>query len=123
MRLLRAEFNSLLGRPTVEPNPFPSRGEERGQGDYTHARHHTETQSPNPTLAEHYAALEIPYGTDLTGVRRAYKELVKRYHPDRHQSAEKKATATEIVKRLNFAYEELVKHLEARPQEPPQHHP
>jgi DnaJ-class molecular chaperone len=58
--------------------------------------------------------LEIPYGTDLAGVRHAYKLLMKRYHPDRHHDAEKKATATEIVKRLNLAYGEILKHLEAQ---------
>lgn len=66
-------------------------------------------------VARWYANLEVPYGSDLDTVQAAWKKLVRAYHPDRHgQDVEKRETATEIVKELNNAYEQLKKHLENR---------
>ena len=38
----------------------------------------------DPLLARYYANLEIPYGSDLETVDRAWKRLLRKYHPDRH---------------------------------------
>ncbi len=64
-------------------------------------------------LAQYYANLEIPYGSDSEAVREAWKQLLRKYHPDLHSSdLEKQKTATELVKGLNEAYEKLSKRLE-----------
>lgn len=66
----------------------------------------------DPELARYYANLEIPYGSDLATVREAWKRLMRKYHPDLHGSdAARLATATELVKGLNHAYEELARRL------------
>jgi DnaJ-class molecular chaperone len=57
--------------------------------------------------------LELPYGAPLYNVKASYKRLMKKYHPDKFQSDEQRETATELVKKLNEAYAELTKHLEA----------
>lgn len=84
------------------------------QKEYTDARQPGgEEQDRDPVLAEYYANLEVPYGSDLATVRRAWKELLKRYHPDIHSGdSEKQQIANELVKRLNHAYRELEKRLE-----------
>ncbi|MCS6988665.1 MAG: J domain-containing protein [Chloroherpetonaceae bacterium] len=66
-------------------------------------------------IAGYYANLELPYGASLEEVRKAYRNLMKRYHPDKFSGdPEKQKTATEIAKGLNKAYRELEKHLQSR---------
>lgn len=66
-------------------------------------------------IAGYYANLEIPYGADLETVKKAYRKLMKQYHPDKFAGDhEKQKTATEITKRLNEAYQALEKYLQSR---------
>ncbi len=59
----------------------------------------------NRRLAESYAMLEIPYGSDRKTAKKALRELLKKYHPDRHaHSPEKQKTATTISMELTQAY-------------------
>ncbi|MCS7212103.1 MAG: J domain-containing protein [Chloroherpetonaceae bacterium] len=68
--------------------------------------------SIDPNIAGYYANLEIPYGSDLETVRRAWRRLVALYHPDKFAGdPEKQRIATELTKGINRAYEELTKHL------------
>ena len=61
-------------------------------------------------LAQYYANLEIPYGSDKETVTRAWKGLLRKYHPDLHSSdPEKKQIATIITQKLNEAYREINK--------------
>ena len=69
-----------------------------------------------PTRAEEirraYAALEVTQGADFLTVRKAYRTLMRKYHPDRHaQSPEKQKAATELAQKLTMAYDLLEKHL------------
>ena len=67
----------------------------------------TTEQTPrmNPVLATHYAALEIPYGSDLPTVTAAWKRLLKKYHPDRYDNdPERVRIANQITLGLNEAY-------------------
>jgi len=72
-----------------------------------------ETKSDrDPKLAEYYANLEIPYGSDIETVQSAWKKLMRRYHPDLHANdPEKRQTAEILAQRLNKAYEELTEYL------------
>ncbi|RFM23794.1 MAG: hypothetical protein D0433_09180 [Candidatus Thermochlorobacter aerophilum] len=63
-------------------------------------------------IAGYYANLEIPYGSDLETVRRAWRKMVAKYHPDKFAgNPEKQQIATELTKGINRAYEELTKYL------------
>ncbi len=65
--------------------------------------------APDP-LAELYANLEVPVGSDLETVKASWKRLLKKYHPDLHSSdPEKRKTAAELTARLNEAYQKLEK--------------
>lgn len=67
----------------------------------------------NPTLAGYYANLELPYGASREAVRSARRRLLSRYHPDRFANDPNKARlANDLVRRLNHAHDELIKHLE-----------
>ncbi len=60
------------------------------------------------SLEECYRILRLPSGASLREARRAYHELVKIFHPDRHHAGpESLHQATEETKELNLAYERI----------------
>lgn len=62
------------------------------------------TGGANPQEAAYYANLELPHGVGYPEIKRAYRDLLKRYHPDRHhQDADKAKVAQAITQRLNEA--------------------
>lgn len=66
-------------------------------------------------LAQYYANLELRPGAPLEDVRRAYREMMARYHPDKHLGdPERHKAATELAQSLTRAYTALVAHLERR---------
>lgn len=111
-RLLKTEFNSRVGRlESSQRKPYQWTRETYDDTQST-------TNSQDVKLASYYRMLELPYGAPLYNVKASYKRLMKKYHPDKYQSDEQRETATELVKKLNEAYSELVKHLEKNvPQE------
>ncbi len=63
-------------------------------------------------VAKAYAALEVPPGSDFETVRKAYRTLMRKYHPDRHTaSPEKQKAANELAQKLSDAYKTLEKRL------------
>src|SRR5436190_13555303 len=61
-------------------------------------------------LEESYRALGLKPGASLQDARRSYHQLVKFFHPDRHQASPGLLRkATEETKKLNLAYERLSK--------------
>lgn len=61
-------------------------------------------------LRRAYAALEVPFGSDFATVRKSYRTLMRKYHPDRHTgSPEKQKAATELAQKLSQAYEIIEK--------------
>jgi DnaJ-domain-containing protein 1 len=59
-----------------------------------------------------YAALEVAYGADFATVRKSYRALVRKYHPDRQgPSPDKQKAANELTQRLTAAYKVLGRHL------------
>jgi len=65
---------------------------------------HQEQTKPDP-LAEYYANLEIPVGSDRETVKKAWKTQMKKYHPDLHcADPEKKRIAEELTRQLTQAH-------------------
>jgi hypothetical protein len=59
-----------------------------------------------------YAALEVPPGSDFDTVRKAYRNLMRKYHPDRHATApDKQKAANELAQKLTESYKLLEKRL------------
>ena len=64
----------------------------------------------NNDLARNYANLEIPYGADLQTAKKAWKKMLKKYHPDLYsRNPEKLETATRLTQGLTKAYYEIKK--------------
>lgn len=108
-RMLRANLAEAIGRAAPGDSGF-------ADTDFS-SHHHNSAAGPadrnvDPVLAGYYANLEIPYGSDLAAARRAWKKLVREYHPDLHsKDPEKVRIANELVQGLNHAYQEIEKHL------------
>jgi DnaJ-domain-containing protein 1 len=66
-------------------------------------------------IAQYYAQLEVPYGSDLEKVKQSYRRLMRKYHPDLHSgNPEKQKVATELAQALSHAYNELEQILKVR---------
>ncbi len=64
--------------------------------------------APDDSLRQDYANLEVPFGADMETVRRSYKALMLRYHPDRNSgNPEKQRVALEITKKINESFERI----------------
>ena len=56
-------------------------------------------------VPDYYAALEIPSTATQGEIKRSYRRLVRRYHPDLHSQASDRASeANKHIKTLNEAY-------------------
>jgi hypothetical protein len=63
------------------------------------------------TLRKDYATLEADFATPLAEVRKSYKRLLHKYHPDRFSGdAEKQTLANEVTQRLNDAFARIERH-------------
>jgi DnaJ-domain-containing protein 1 len=118
-RILEAELRDIADRRNPRRSSFDFEREDKyerssNQGRRQESNSYSAPRQPeqDPKIAGYYANLEIPYGSDLETVKKAWKAQLAKYHPDRHSSdAEKQRVATEITKGLNHAYRELEMHL------------
>ena len=70
------------------------------------------TAAGDEAIRKAYAALEVPAGSDMETVKRSYRRLMRKYHPDLHGGApDKHRAATDLTQRLTQAYKTLEKHL------------
>jgi len=84
----------------------------RGASRPDAAKPASEQPSYHERIAGYYANLELPEGAPAADVKRAYRRLMARYHPDRHATEPDKQDAANAVARgLREAYEELMRHL------------
>jgi hypothetical protein len=84
----------------------------------SHSSAGRERPRTNPTpsgvdpIAKAYAALEIPNGSDFETVRKSYRALMRKYHPDRHTATpDKQKAANELAQKLTDAYKTLERRL------------
>jgi DnaJ-domain-containing protein 1 len=97
----RLEARVARGQPPIE-EPAP-------EGRVARA---LEAQKRERELAQHYANLELKPGATLAEVQARYRELVARYHPDKHaKDPEKHRAATELVAQLSKSYQTLLEKL------------
>jgi DnaJ-domain-containing protein 1 len=60
-----------------------------------------------------YRTPEVEPGADYQTVRRAYRKLLAKYHPDRYENEpEKHRAATEVAQKITTAYNGLKEHLD-----------
>lgn len=108
--VLRANLNALLDRAAER-----ERAGAREREAFDDPLAGDESRRPpgwDREIAQHYANLELPYGADLGAVKKQYRRLMARYHPDRHhRDPEKAAVANRLAAELTRSYDALVEHL------------
>jgi len=71
--------------------------------------------TPEAQVAEWYRVLDLSVGADLAQIKSAYRQLMRKYHPDMHAgNPQKQKAATELSMRVTSAYNGLVAHLEKK---------
>ena len=101
LKIAQAELNDLVRKNKFFEN-YVSSDETinfHGQAEYK------DTFSTSDPLAKYYANLEIPVGSDQITIKNAWKNQLKKYHPDLHYSdPEKKMIAENLTRQLNETY-------------------
>ncbi len=105
--ITRANINHFLRRQQEPSDADREEWASADQSDYAR---------PDPVeldpLAQYYANLELQPGADRKAVRSAWKRLMKKYHPDLHESdPDKIDTANELARKITEAYQILNKEL------------
>ncbi len=92
-----------------ELDDYMRTGRESGPQSGSRSRENPGHPPPvDEDLRQDYANLEVPFGSDIEVVKRAYKSLVMRYHPDKHsRNPEQLKIATEITKKINESFERI----------------
>jgi DnaJ-class molecular chaperone len=104
-----ADWDKALNKKNKEDEFYTG---QSSSSKHTFNNSTSENAARDPQLARCYANLELPYGADLPTVRNAWKQLLKKYHPDLHaQDPDKRQTANQLTAELTQAYQELEKAL------------
>ena len=112
LRAAWEELEDYMRGGTGEPgHAGDGRGENRGAGPGARASgdHQRRPEPPvDDSLRKDFANLEVPFGSDIETVRRSYKALVLKYHPDKFAGdPEKQRVALEITKKINQSFERI----------------
>jgi DnaJ-domain-containing protein 1 len=90
-----------------------ARASRRSKGTYTQPDDRNPRSPQNKQIAQYYANLELEPGASLDEVRKAYRDLMTVYHPDKHiGDPERHKAATELAQSLTRAFDALRAHLE-----------
>ena len=126
MRSVRANLNHLLDnvrefedrggfRSILDPEQSPRESdgfEEIGGGSRRPHTGHRRTESEEKTIHDYYANLEVPFDSDLETTRKAYRRLMRKYHPDNYaDDPEQEAMATRLSQELSVAFEAIKSYL------------
>jgi DnaJ-domain-containing protein 1 len=96
---------------TAPRGPRPSGGTAASSGSARGPRSGASAQ-----VAEWYRTLDLQPGADLSQIKTAYRQLMRKYHPDMHAGKDpaKQKAANELSLRVTSAYNGLVAHLSDR---------
>jgi len=73
------------------------------------------TAAGDSAIRKAYAALEVQPGSDFETIRKSYRRLMRKYHPDLHRgSPEAQRAATDLAQRLTESYKILEKQARRR---------
>jgi DnaJ-domain-containing protein 1 len=107
-RRAREEVEEATHRTTTRPG--------RSRTERTRSEPPRRTAAGDEAIRKAYAALEVPAGSDFDTVRKSFRRLMRKYHPDLHTgSPEKQKAANDLTQRLTEAYKLLEKQLRRQP--------
>lgn len=101
LKIAQSELNHLVRKNKL----FESYVSSEKTINFQEQSENMDTYSPSDPLAKYYANLEIPVGSDQITIKNAWKNQLKKYHPDLHYSdPEKKIIAENLTRQLNETY-------------------
>lgn len=122
INIIQADINSFLNRAEQrQANRAHNAGRKSHEwkgGGNTHGYGNTDDRKNaqrerdvgNSRLEQYYTNLEVPYDSDLDTVKRSWKRLLKKCHPDLYANdPSKHETAHDLTSKLNEAYREIEK--------------
>ncbi|HVU50244.1 MAG TPA: J domain-containing protein [Polyangia bacterium] len=90
--------------------PDPRSAGASGRSSGARAEPPRRTAAGDSAIRKAYAALEVQPGSDFETIRKSYRRLMRKYHPDLHRgSPEAQRAATDLAQRLTEAYKLLEK--------------
>ncbi len=101
-----AEERSRQAPPrTYSTPPRSSSSSSRGSASKNRRRGSRSSIFQDKDIASHYKTLGVEYGSDVITVKKAYRKLMRKYHPDLHQDPRKKKAATRLAVKISTAYD------------------
>lgn len=128
MRVVRSNLNEMLDRVAefedqggfksvlddVIEGRRPEIGEPPSDEEVDERNWNPPRSEDDKTIRDYYANLEVPYGADKETVKKSYRRLMKKYHPDRFsESPEMQELATTLSQELTRAYREVLDHIDS----------
>ncbi|UCF97165.1 MAG: J domain-containing protein [Spirochaetaceae bacterium] len=118
MREAIEELDEYLKSGGFDAGEFASAGAEnrsRSRRATEEEQRFTAAGAADENLRRDYATLEVSFAAPFTEVRKSYKRLLHKYHPDRFSGdGEKQALANEVTQRLNEAFARIEKRYRKR---------
>ena len=112
-----AAFRHMAEEARRNPPPDPSYGSPGRSGSSSSrpgpgARSSSRRPSifQNKDMALHYKTLNVEYGADAVTVKKSYRALMRKFHPDVHADPKKKRAATKLTVKISAAYQAIEKH-------------
>lgn len=109
LRTMRANLNGLLDRiREIDDHGGIKTILEQGlnEGFETIGQPPQRTNSQEKTIRDYYANLEVEFGADLDTVKASYRNLMRKYHPDRYTNdPDMERMATQLSQELTRAYQ------------------
>ena len=86
------------------------------EAKYMYRQRRAETATPFGSSEQHYATLGLEPGADMEAIKKAYRKLSMKYHPDkvRHLGEEFRSIAETKMKEINVAYDYFKKNWNSR---------
>lgn len=106
----RMKEQAARGNWSTGPSPGSSSSGNSSTGS---ARSPRSSSSGDAQAAEWLKVLDLQPGADMAQIKSAYRQMMRKYHPDMHAgSPQKQKAATELSVRVTTAYNSLVAHME-----------
>lgn len=115
LRTMRANLNGLLDRiREIDDHGGIKTILEQGlnEGFETIGQPPQRANSQEKTIRDYYANLEVEFGADMDTVKASYRNLMRKYHPDRYTNdPEMERMATQLSQELTRAYQAVESYL------------
>ncbi|MDQ3368877.1 MAG: J domain-containing protein [Myxococcota bacterium] len=103
------------GWSTGSTGPRPPSGSSSGSSGSGSSGRPPRPGSTEAQLADWYKVLDLQVGAEMPAIKTAYRQLMRKYHPDMHAAnPQKQKAANELSMRVTTAYNGLVAHLEKK---------